>query len=95
MKVGILTLELSLHSPRSLKEKRAILKPLIERIRSQYNVSVAELGYQDDWRRAQIGVAHISNDGGVSDRVLAKLVNRVEHEDRGRILIESYRIELV
>jgi uncharacterized protein YlxP (DUF503 family) len=51
-----------LHLPacHSLKEKRAIIKPILEGARRRYQVAAAEVGYQDKWQRAQLGFAAIA-----------------------------------
>lgn len=54
--------ECDLHIPqsRSLKEKRATVRPIVEGIRHRFHLSVAEVGYQDKWQRALIGLAVVS-----------------------------------
>ena len=47
---------------RSLKEKRSILTKLIKRTQNEFNVSIAEVGEQDDWKRAKIGFSLVGND---------------------------------
>jgi len=60
--VGLCTIELSLPGHRSLKDKRSAVKPLIAWIRREFNVSVAEVGGQDTWQSATLGIAAVSND---------------------------------
>jgi hypothetical protein len=57
--VYVLALDIDLHLPecRSLKAKRAVLRPVVEGLRSRFQVSVAEVGDQDRWQRARVGVA--------------------------------------
>ena len=62
MPVGLLTLELHLPDARSLKDKRQVLRSLKDRLRSHFNVAVAELDHQDLWQRALVGVVTLSND---------------------------------
>ena len=52
-------LEVDLHIPaaRSLKSKRAVLKPLLEGLRRRFSVAVAEVDHQDRWQRAGVAVA--------------------------------------
>jgi uncharacterized protein YlxP (DUF503 family) len=52
-----------LHVPesRSLKTKRAAIRPIIDGLRSRFHVSVAEVDFQDQWQRAAIGVAVIGS----------------------------------
>ncbi len=60
-RMGALLVHLSIPESHSLKDKRRILKSLKDRLRQQYNVSVAETGDLDKWQRAQIGICCISN----------------------------------
>lgn len=53
--------ELQIPAASSLKDKRQVLRGLIERLRNRYNVSVAEIAHQDQWRKATIGVACVSS----------------------------------
>lgn len=60
MYVGALEVDLLLGDVRSLKHKRAVVRPLIAELRRRYDVAAAETGGQDLWRRAGIGVAAVS-----------------------------------
>jgi len=53
--------ELHIPTSRSLKEKRGVLRPIVEGIRHRFQISVAEVGYQDKWQRALIGMAVVSD----------------------------------
>jgi uncharacterized protein YlxP (DUF503 family) len=61
MPVGLLTLEIQLPYVHSLKEKRAVVQRLLNRLRVRFNVAVAELDHQDTWQRARLGVVSVSN----------------------------------
>jgi uncharacterized protein YlxP (DUF503 family) len=61
MPVGVLTLEIELPYSHSLKEKRAVLQKMRDRLRARFNVAVAELDHQDVWQHATLGVVSISN----------------------------------
>ena len=67
---------LDIHLPgcRSLKEKRSVLRPILERLQRRFGVSVAEVDHQDLWQRAGLGVAVVSGSGAV----LAQLLDDVE-----------------
>ena len=62
--------ELFLPHPHSLKEKRAVVKPIIEGIRRRYQAAVAEVDHQDKWQRAAIGVAVVSASQHHADEVM-------------------------
>ena len=60
MHVLALELDIRVRSSRSLKEKRAMVRPVIDGIRHRYPVAVAETGHQDKRQRAGVGVAIVS-----------------------------------
>ena len=61
MHVAVVQLELHIPTSRSLKEKRAVLRPIVEGLRHRFQISVAEVGYQDKWQRALVGMAVVSD----------------------------------
>ncbi len=64
MHVAVVQLELHIPTSRSLKEKRAVLRPIVEGIRHRFQISVAEVGYQDKWQRSLVGMAVVSDSYG-------------------------------
>ena len=64
MHVGAVSFELRLPHVHSLKEKRAVIKPILDGARNRYRVAAAEVGRQDTWQRAQVGVAAVSSTHG-------------------------------
>jgi len=93
MVVGIMTVELSLGDIFTLKEKRQIVKSVIERIKSRYNVSIAEVDMLDVKRRAVIGMACVSNSQQLVDRQLDLILNFLESD--GRFAIEDIHKEVI
>jgi hypothetical protein len=59
--IAFLTLELHIEAAQSLKDKRQVLRSLKDRLRSTFNVSVAELDASPVWNRATVGVVGISS----------------------------------
>jgi len=94
MAIGLLTLELYLPLNNSLKGKRGILKPLIARLRRDYNVSVCEADAQDVWTRAVLEVACVSQNSTQAHRQLQKIALRVEDWRMDAQLID-YHIEMI
>ncbi len=72
MVVGVLRLTLYIHGATSLKDKRQVLRKVTDRLRSRFNVSVAEVGDNDVWQRAVIGIAAVTNDHSFVNEVLDK-----------------------
>ena len=58
--IGVLTLELRLENSHSLKDKRHVVKSLKDRLRHKFNVSVAEIDYQDLWQRALVAAVTVA-----------------------------------
>lgn len=78
MHVGTLTVTLYLHAAESLKDKRSVIKSLMETTRQKFNVSIAEVDDLDKWRKATIGIACVANDVQYLNRVLDKVVDTLE-----------------
>ena len=72
MVVGVLRLTLYIHGAASLKDKRQVLRKVTDRLRSRFNVSVAEVGDNDVWQRAVVGIAAVANDRSFVNEVLDK-----------------------
>lgn len=61
-----------------MKDKRSVVRSFKERVQSRIKVSIAEVGELDDPRRASFGVACVSNDAGVCDKLLADVAHAAE-----------------
>ncbi len=68
--IGVLTLEIRLENSHSLKEKRHVVQSLKERLRHKFNVSVAEIEFQDLWQRAAVAAVTVSGDRVHAEKVL-------------------------
>lgn len=86
MIIGRCLIRLRLFSPNSLKEKRRILKSLIERLKSRYNISIAEVGENDSWQIAEIGIAVVANKAVFGDEVINKIVHFIDNFDSVEII---------
>ena len=64
MYVGALEIELHIPESRSLKAKRAVVKPIVEGMRHRFSVAAAEVDHHDQWQRASIGVAAVAGSQG-------------------------------
>ena len=81
MFVGVLVIEIMIYSSASLKEKRFVLKSIKDRVKKKFNVSVAELLYQDKWQRSQLGFAVISNQHSHVEQSLQQVFQFLDRED--------------
>ena len=94
MHVGVCKLSLRLPGNDNLKGKRRVIHSLTSRIRSKFNVSVAEIDDQDSWQRMTIGVSCVSNEGRHTNSVLSSVVRYVE-KIRGEVEILDYELEIL
>jgi uncharacterized protein YlxP (DUF503 family) len=78
----------------SLKEKRAIIRPIIERVRRRYAVAVAEVDNEDNWHEAAIGLVCVSNDSRHANSVLSQAVAYVEESSRDAEFLD-YQLEFI
>ncbi len=78
MIVGVARVTLTLPGAHSLKEKRGVVKSLLARVQNRFNVSAAEVGAQDTWGTAVIGLTCASTSGRHADEMLAGAVRFIE-----------------
>ncbi len=78
MVVGVLRLVLSIPGAGSLKDKRQVLRKLLDRVKARFNVSIAEVGDNDLWQRAVVGVSAVGNDRRFVNETLDKVLHFVE-----------------
>jgi uncharacterized protein YlxP (DUF503 family) len=62
--------DLNVPDSRSLKTKRAAIRPIVDGLRHRFHVSVAEVDHLDQWQRAAIGVAVVSGSAAQVEKVL-------------------------
>lgn len=78
MVVGVGCMIFQIHDCRSLKAKRSVVKSIIHRIQKTFNVSIAEVGSNDIYQRAEIGFALVGNDRQMINSKIDKIFNMAE-----------------
>lgn len=91
MFVGTLRVDLLLGDVRSLKQKRAVVQPLLALLR-RFGVAVAETGSQDLYRRAEIGVVSVSGEPARVLRALAECERAVVERPDVEVLSARQRL---
>jgi uncharacterized protein YlxP (DUF503 family) len=95
MVVGTGLVDLLIPESGSLKEKRSVLSRIIRRTQNEFNISIAEVGDNDLWRRARVGFSVVGNDkqyiNAKVDHIL-RFIDRLELAEilRSRIEIVSF-----
>ncbi len=78
MHIGLLQVDLHIPHAHSLKEKRKAVHRLKDRLRARFNVAVSEVGHQELWQRAEIGIVSVGPDSGYLERQLALALEEAE-----------------
>ena len=82
MLIGMMTAHISLPGVTSLKGKRSVVKSLIGRLKSRFNISIAEVDHQDNKTRAVIGIAIVSNEGRFIDQQFDSIIQFMQNDGR-------------
>jgi uncharacterized protein YlxP (DUF503 family) len=88
--IGLLTLHLHIEHSQSLKDKRQVLRTLKDRLRKRFNVSVAELDFQDSWQSSLIGVVTVS----ASEPYARQVLENVEREASRLLAADLSAVEM-
>lgn len=83
--VGLLTVELLLGEGSSLKDRRQVVRGLLDRVRHRFHVAAAEVEHMDSLRRAGLAFAVVANDRTLCRQVLDRVLHEVESEPRASI----------
>ncbi len=94
MNIGICKVKLRLPENQSLKGKRQVIKSLIDRVKSRFNVAIAEVDDQDLWQLSTIGIVCVSNRSPHVNEVLSRVMNYISQNTYGAELLD-YEIEVI
>jgi len=83
--IGLTKFELHLPHARSLKDKRRVVKSLVERLHERYRVSVLESGFHDLHQRAEVSVAYLAGSESELDRMAAEMRRLVDLADEAMV----------
>ena len=78
MVIGCCSIKFYLHGNNSLKEKRRIVRAIKDQLKNDFNVSVAEVGYQDVLQSLHIGISAVGSDRPYMDGLLTKVVDAID-----------------
>ena len=74
MVVGVGIIDIYIFDSRSLKSKRGVLRSILKRTQNRFNISIAEVGNNDDWKRGRIGFSIVGNDTGYVNSKMDKIL---------------------
>jgi len=93
MIIGVMRTQLHLHGIGSLKEKRSIVKSVIGRLKSRFNISIAEVDHQDNKSSAVIAMTIVSNETGLIDQQFDAVISFMQKDGRfylGQVQRETF-----
>ncbi|MHC4940862.1 MAG: DUF503 domain-containing protein [Planctomycetota bacterium] len=90
--VAVLQVDLSVGKARSLKEKRQVVKSILDRARAKFNVSAAEVADQDLYQRAGLAFATISNDAAHARGRMDTLLDALRSHPAARVIDFSLEV---
>ena len=85
MIIGTCKVYLSADWVNSLKEKRSVLKSLIERTKHRFNISIAEIEHMDSHKQIVIGFACVTNDRRLADNIIQNVIHFIESNTDARL----------
>jgi len=90
--IALLTIELSIEHAQSLKDKRQVLRSLKDRLRTHFNVSVAEIAPSNLWNRATLGVVSISDSRDYLDGLMKNVERHILRvaNNNGAEVVDSF-----
>ena len=92
MLIGLCKVYLFLPNSHSLKDKRGIMRSYINLLRKKYNISISEIDQKNIWKNSAVGIASISDDRKVIDRIMAKII--LDTENQPEIQLINYEVSI-
>lgn len=93
MIIGACSVELLIYGTNSLKEKRHVIKSIIGRIKSRFNVSISEVDNNDKWQKSTLGFSLVTNDTNHANSTISNVLNFIERDSR--VEITNHFIEIL
>jgi uncharacterized protein YlxP (DUF503 family) len=88
MVIGVTRIAIEIPSAHSLKEKRKVIKSVIDQVKHRFNVAIAEVDGHAQWQFAELGVACVSTSPQHADEMLRRVLQYIEEH-----LVEGYLLD--
>ncbi len=86
MQVGICKMDLLIAEGHSLKEKRQVIKSIVQRLQKRFDISAAEVGRLDMLRRAEVGFVLVSNEAAYLQKKMQEILTFIEWDSRVQVI---------
>jgi|TARA_B100001964_G_C13643480_1_gene341559 hypothetical protein len=93
MVVGILGVHGFVRESRSLKDKRKVVSSIKDRLKNKFNISIAEVDYQESHQQVGLGISMVGNDHSFVDSALNQVINHLRLHPVMELF--DYEIEVV
>ena len=93
MVIGCCSIKFYLHGNNSLKGKRRVVRAIKDRLKNDFNVSIAEVGNQDVWQSLHIGISAVGPDKPYMDGLMAKVIDAIDRMNLAEIV--DYKTEIL
>ena len=92
MIVGSLKVRLLIREARSLKDKRQVVRSILDRLRNEFNVSAAEVDSLDDYRTAVLGFAMVGWETKAVRDALQKIAEALRHHPIAEFVASEFDV---
>jgi uncharacterized protein len=92
MVVGTGIIDFRLVTCNSLKEKRGMLSRIIKRTQNEFNVSIAEVGDNDNWKKAKVGFSVVGNETGYINAKIDHILTFIDNMQIAEIINTKFEI---
>ena len=93
MVIGCCSIKFYLHGNNSLKGKRRVVRAIKDRLKNDFNVSIAEVGNQDVWQSLHIGISAVGSDKPYMDGLMTKVIDAIDRMNLAEIV--DYKTEIL
>jgi uncharacterized protein YlxP (DUF503 family) len=93
MLVGVCRVILSIPESFSLKEKRRVKRSIVDKVRTRFNVSIAEVDSQEIWNELVLGISIVSTESKHIYQILSNVIKLLEEQKEAEIV--DYEIEIL
>lgn len=93
MIIGSCSLKLMIYESNSLKDKRHVIKSIMGRIQSRFNISISEVDLHESWKSSIIGFACVTNDTKHANQIVSNVIKFIDEDSRVEIV--DYEIEIL
>lgn len=93
MVIGVARIKLMAPWVRSLKEKRMVVKSIMGKVRSRFNVAISEVGELDTHQTIIIGLSQVSNERRIVDSMINQVIDYIEDNTEANLL--DIEIEII